>query len=389
MAELPTEIVFMNYLQLGEKQKRCRDVVIDRDSSNAIGSVFTKQWPEIKHVFHSTLLGHYTNEKTVGLVAEKLDGSNVAVTSRKVIASRRNVLLSNPSAEELQKFKFSGVKLHAVANLFERLGQLEQSLQKYFPFLGIEVILYGELIQKGTATSTEDKFNYRSRGYQVGEYWIFGAGIAFDQHLTETLIEKCIKHLESHSFVVVRSFNELIERSHLIILMNEKLRETLETHQITTVVAQEKKTLTQALSFYQQKLVSNEIEGIVLSFGGEILKWKGLDESYPDAFLNDIALIKSKVKKEVFDPIVSVALEAQKNRSRMKKEKQTLFLLEKAYKSALTKLGNLEDRKKKGNVSEEEKLKYLEALEQEMVADSHCDHDYQVQLSAFISSKLK
>merc|ERR1712051_503204 len=127
------------------------------------------------------------------------------------------------------------------------------------------------------------------------------------------------KHLQSEAFSVLSSFSELTERSHLILLMNDKLRETLETHQITTIVAHEKKSLTEALSFYQQKLISNEIEGIVIIFEHEILKWKGLDESYPDAFINDIDLIKSIVEKEVFDPINCVALEAQKNRSRMKK----------------------------------------------------------------------
>ena len=175
----------------------------------------------------------------------------------------------------------------------------------------------------------------------------------------------------------------------MIILMNNKLRETLETHQITTVVAQEKKTLMEVLSFYEQKLVSDKIEGVVINFGNEILKWKGLSESYPDAFLDDIGLLKSKVVKEVFDPINRVALEAQMNRCRMKKEKQTLFLLEKAHKSALTKLGSLEDRRTEGNLTEEEKSYYQNVLTEEMTKDSHCDNDFLLNLSAFISSKLK
>ena len=361
--------------------------MLDRESNNAIGSVFTKQWPEIKHIFHSSQLCRYTTEKTVGFVSEKLDGSNLAVTSRRVIASRRNVLLSNPSEEELQKFKFSGVKLQAAAELFEKLSQLEMSLQEYFPFLRIEVIVYGELIQRGTATSTEDKFNYRPRGYMVGDHWVFGAGIAFDLALSNSQIEKCIKHLQSQAFAVVSAFSELGQRTHLILLMNDKLRETLEAHHITTIIAHQKKNLTEALSFYRRQLVSNEIEGIVINFGDEILKWKGLDESYPDAFIADIGLIKSKVVKEVYDPISSVAFEAQKNRANMKKERQTLFLLEKAYKSALTKLGSLSDQGKSGNT--EEKIRFQKTLEEEMIRDCHRNHDYQKKLKSFIISKLQ
>ena len=169
--------------------------------------------------------------------------------------------------------------------------------------------------------------------------------------------------------------------------MNEKLRETLEAHHITTIIAHQKKNLTEALSFYRRQLVSNEIEGIVINFGDEILKWKGLDESYPDAFIADIGLIKSKVVKEVYDPISSVAFEAQKNRANMRKERQTLFLLEKAYKSALTKLGSLSDQRKSGNT--EEKIRFQKALEEEMMKDCHSDHDYQMKLRAFISSKFK
>ena len=71
----------------------------------------------------------------------------------------------------------------------------------------------------------------------------------------------------------------------------------------------------------------------------------------------------------------------------MKKEKQTLFLLEKAYKSALTKLGSSSDQRTSGNT--EEKIRFQKALEEEMIRDCHSDTDYQLKLRAFISSKLK
>ena len=70
----------------------------------------------------------------------------------------------------------------------------------------------------------------------------------------------------------------------------------------------------------------------------------------------------------------------------MKKEKQTLFLLEKAYKSALTKLGSSSDQRTSGNT--EEKIRFQKALEEEMIKDCHSDNDYQLKLRAFISSKL-
>ena len=116
------------------KAKKGKEVQTDVDSDNAIGSTFTKQWPEIKHIFQSGNLNQYISDNVIGYVAEKLDGSNVAVTSKGVISSRRNILLNNPTEEELKKVKFSGVKLHNVAAMFESLREMEKSFNRYFPF---------------------------------------------------------------------------------------------------------------------------------------------------------------------------------------------------------------------------------------------------------------
>ena len=65
------------------------------ETSNSVGSTFTKQWPEMRHIFQSQRLSHYVTSGARGWVSEKLDGSNVAVTSAGVIASRRNILLAD------------------------------------------------------------------------------------------------------------------------------------------------------------------------------------------------------------------------------------------------------------------------------------------------------
>ena len=113
------------------KAKKGKEVQTDVDSDNAIGSTFTKQWPEIKHIFQSGNLNQYLSDNVIGYVAEKLDGSNVAVTSKGVISSRRNILLNNPTEEELKKVKFSGVKLHNVAAMFESLREMEKSFHRW------------------------------------------------------------------------------------------------------------------------------------------------------------------------------------------------------------------------------------------------------------------
>merc|ERR1711872_881421 len=82
----------------------------------------------------------------------------------------------------------------------------------------------------------------------------------------------------------------------------------------------------------------NEIEGIVVNFGNEILKWKGLDESYPDIFIDEINAHEVKEHNDVTNVFLEVAHKARKEREILKKEKTTELLLEKAYKSAMTKI---------------------------------------------------
>ena len=105
----------------------------------------------------------------------------------------------------------------------------------------------------------------------------------------------------------------------------------------------------------------------VKNFGTEILKWKGLDESYPDIFMKEIekTLSEHDLAKSC-GAIFRVATESRNYWRNLKQEKATLFLLEKAYKSALTKMKNLEDRKQDGMLGSKELNNFQEALEMEM-----------------------
>ena len=365
-------------------------MLTDVQTGNAVGSVFTKQWPEMKHIFQSRNLKTYAATSQTGYVAEKLDGSNVAVTSARVIASRRNILLREPSAEELQKTKFSGVTLVNVAAMFPKLDKLKVTFAKDLQNLEFDIILYGELIQKGTATSAQDKFKYRERGFEVGGYCIFGGGLYFEENISEEKVEETAAQLRLKGFSVLVHQNELTNNCHLVILMNSYFKQMLYVHDIINVISHEQLSLHQILEVFQHKLMSNAVEGIVVNFGDEILKWKGLDESYPDLFMTDIESLANDVYlKGVYDPIHKVALESRKHWASMKREKATLFLLEKAYKSALSKIKSLEDRRLGGQLGHQEITDFQQALEIEMIKDANCDIDFQERLPAFVQSKIK
>lgn len=323
-----------------------------------------------------------------GFVAEKLDGSNLAVTSYGVIASRRNVLLFKPTDKELDKCKFSGVKLHKAAAMVPKLGKLVQTFSAHCKASNLEVILYGELVQKGTATSTEDKYGYRSRGYEEGGYYIFGLGLSGLKLDEANEIENALKNLKEKGFSCVVKVSD--NTCDMVLLMNKELQNVLLEHNINNTIDHYQITLSEALSRYEKSLITGSLEGIVINFGNEIFKWKGLDESYPDLFMNEIEETLSEHDlKNSCGSIIRVATESRKHWRRLKQEKATLFLLEKAYKSALTKMKNLEDRKNERNLGIKELNSFQEALEMEMSRDSHCDTNFQEMLPAFVQQKLK
>lgn len=324
-----------------------------------------------------------------GFVAEKLDGSNLAVTSRGVVSSRRNILLKEPSKEELEKFKFSGVTMSKLVGAFDKLATLEKHFQGLFPFLDVEVVVYGELIQKGTATCKEDKFHYRPRGIEQGEFHIFGAGVSFEEKLNSSQIEKAKQHLKGNGYSVISHENDLTEKLHLVLLMNEKLSELLRAHGFTDVVKHEKMKLLEALSMYRDKLMNNAIEGVVINFGEEILKWKGLDESYPDMFMDQINALEKKIHVDAFESFKSVACKAREERENVKKDKATEILLERAYKSAMTKMRSLDEQVGDRELTDEVIIRFQKVLEEEMLKDCHSNIEYEHKLEAFIKSKIK
>jgi len=375
----------------GKSQKKSKtvEVVTDLESDNSVGSVFTKQWPEMRHVFQSENLEKYLEPGVAGFVSEKLDGSNLAVTSRGVVSSRRNILMKEPSAAELEKFKFSGVTLSKLVGVFDKLATLEKHFQGLFPFLDVEVVVYGELIQKGTATCKEDKFHYRPRGIEPGEFHIFGAGISFQEKLNTSQIGKAKQHLKENGYSVISHENDLTEKIHLVLLMNEKLSDLLRVHGFKDVVNHEKMNLLEALSTFSVKLLNNAIEGVVINFGEEILKWKGLDESYPDMFIEQINALEKNIHVDAFVYIKSVANKAREEREKLRKEKVTEILLERAYKSAMTKMRSLEDHAAEGELTDAVITGFKKVLEEEMMKDCHSNVEYEQKLEAFITSKIK
>ena len=78
------------------------------------GDDFKYQWPMINSVYIAkNLMVELLAENPIALVSEKLDGSNLSVSSNGVVASRRKIILANAEVNQLNKTKFAG-KVYAL-----------------------------------------------------------------------------------------------------------------------------------------------------------------------------------------------------------------------------------------------------------------------------------
>ena len=89
------------------------------------GDDFKYQWPQINSVYIAkNLMVDLLAQNPIALVSEKLDGSNLSVSSNGVVASRRKVILANAEVNQLNKTKFAG-KLKNSVKLILNLVKLK------------------------------------------------------------------------------------------------------------------------------------------------------------------------------------------------------------------------------------------------------------------------
>ena len=100
----------------------------------------------------------FKKKDPISLVSEKLDGSNLSVSSSGVISSRRKIILVNPSNDELKNTKFAGEPLTSLQKIMKTCQILAENFQKNLRF-NFDVTIFGEWLQSGTASTKEDKFS--------------------------------------------------------------------------------------------------------------------------------------------------------------------------------------------------------------------------------------
>jgi len=241
--------------------------------------------------------------------------------------------------------------------MFEKLVKLENVFQDLVPdFKMKEAIVYGELIGKGTATNKEDVFHYRSKGIEAGDIVVFGAGLVFPVMPHEQL-DHCVSHLRQLGFHIDRVNQDnddcqddsaLPLTSKITVFMNDVLAKKLNQCGFEQLAKQQKVRFLDLAEMHIEKLLLGEVEGIVINFEDEILKWVGSSCVYADYHLKEMEQIKNSVDNKMFTSFEQVADQSRKNKMKNRKRNPVDNLLEGAYISALTKMVSIKEHLENG-----------------------------------------
>ncbi|XP_071745381.1 uncharacterized protein AIMP2 isoform X6 [Lepeophtheirus salmonis] len=319
----------------GHNRKTARNLLLDVESDYVPGSLVSRQWPLIPDVIKgdSSNLEFLSNVEVV--VTEKLDGSNLALSSNGVVASRRMVLLKNPDRKDLSNYTFSGVSLKS---LEPHISTISSSFANYFKetlqiHTSLLLTVYGELIQKGTATSREDKFRYRERGFLPGNWYAFGVSIVVDQTSVHEIIEKLrVIGFHARSVKAKGLSGEPLENDHIIVTMNQCLEKVFNLFQLPTIPT-ESLPFSKLFSEYEGKLLQpDSCEGVVITLPphGASFKWKQCSGGYS---IKNGKFFKNKST----DPRYSDILQIMKKVAGISKDQTIEDLLNTALESARTK----------------------------------------------------
>ena len=311
------------------------------------GDTLLNQWPEIPSVYlaKETMI-NLLKANPIALISEKLDGSNLSVSSKGTVASRRKVIAVEPTAETLNKTKFAGQSLGSIQTVLENVKEIKQAIfQPWFPLgQNFEVIIYGEWLQEGTASTKEDKFNYAERHLSKGQFYGFGLGLHFENKAKGLKLDlkNVVQVLKKHKF------SAKIHDHFIIVLLNGELKKLLEKFGILVVPVLHTLPFTKVFSKFAKDLLDQKVEGYILTIPSlaQILKWKNpCEESDPrrvESFVDIAAEMSKNQGQAVLEPLNKVLQESLLFNANGRKRYFDPHLVE-ALNSARSKFPRLDD----------------------------------------------
>lgn len=346
------------------------------------GAEFMLQWPLTQNIVSESSVPEVhlqISSNPRASVTEKLDGSNVCVSTSGWIASRRQIIIEDINKVDLSKKKFAGLPLTSLKEVYLRLKEAGIEAAKELTVREVEVLLYGEWLQRGTATSYEDRFDYEIRGFKPGQLYAFGLGFHFGLDLEEQ--EKKDFEEKIRALLGWGSIQTQQPSRFFIVGFNEKLHEFLKSNNIQRVPYIKEDLVSSILTDKSlvYRLKRREVEGFVITAENFIAKWKFFEKGDKTSQLGAIAALKAHCtdfnQAEVIKSLEEVCLSSAPEGAVPKpRKKPTSKLFQDTLRSAVSKYPSLEDSLEElgpGSVKglAEACSNYKETLEVEIIRD--------------------
>jgi hypothetical protein len=265
-----------------------------------IGSLLNFPWLKIKGVLSSLStqqIRNAINENKEWFVAEKLDGCNVSASSAGWIATRKQIAGHLIQEKQFGKRKIQNVTMEKLRPIFDKIFTLGDDLNRDYD-LGLDLtkkdqlILYGEYILPGTATTEHDIYDNKRNGFKVGQMYVFGVGFVFENQQNSENKAKLQKFFPN--VIEMRSQDE--ELKYFLCPINRKNRNLFLKSNIDLVPFQNTEKFVNLLTRRNKanlidQLDNRKLEGFVLHDStNQIFKWKYQVETtdYYDALVEAI-----------------------------------------------------------------------------------------------------
>jgi len=247
-----------------------------------LGSPHPYPWPRTLG-FHSenareTILEHLKENKIYS-ISEKLDGCNICVSSDGFIASRNFVIATKRYSRNLESFKWQGIPMHDGVALMEKALNLKSLLAKQIlKGIDFQVLLYGELMKKGSGSSKDDIYNYEKKNIHPGKIYVFGMGLVLPKNTKLPFIFDHGFEVEGSTFPNVHIIPLNFYLCRLLSRVNIEHVTILATGHLCDLLCDER---------FNALLLKRQVEGFVLSGtqGEKYIKWKYNPE--PNATLSN------------------------------------------------------------------------------------------------------
>lgn len=308
------------------------------------GAEFKLQWPPILNAVSESLVTEIQTQLTedeLVCVTEKINGSNLCLSDRGWVASRRQVICER--IEEVKSSKFQGQSLAQLKDVHSKLKEASDEIRENFAIKNFELILFGEFV----TNTPQDQFCYALREIKPGQLYSFGLALNFEENLSEDeirLFQDKARRLFGDCLISSRfpaKFFILGFSAKLSLFLKERL------FNIVPFVGNDSIRQVFTNKTLVEKLKNRELEGFVITgvSSGFITKWKATKDGSKTSHRAAISALKNlnQGNSEILEAVLSLESVCLSEKETDKSRKPGSRLFSSLLRSATSKYPNLHD----------------------------------------------